>query len=148
MLTLLVRLELSENTLPLPKHVDIIPTRDPNKRKWDSHVLSRPLNWYEDATVLCVHFHILFRTKVKKGYLNKNNFHHCYSNFLESVILRGTCSKFLLKNYEVYWQQYFEYQMPHLLTEDNLITTLCSLHYNFTNQLHFCWLILNLKNQK
>ena len=54
MLTLLVRLELSENTLPLPKHGDIIPTRDPNKRKWDSHVLSRPLNWYEDATVFCM----------------------------------------------------------------------------------------------
>ena len=49
-----------------------------------------------------------------KGYLDENNFRHCYGSFFESVVLKVTylqlCSKFLLNNYEAHWQQQFERQ--------------------------------------
>ena len=45
--------------------------------------------WYEDAIVfsLFIFFFFLFRTGVKKGYLN---FRHFYGNFFKIVILRVT----------------------------------------------------------
>ena len=110
-----VRVELSEKFLSLPRHGDIIlNSMTQTREKWDSHVLSRPdfcMVWICHG-IPCVHFYFLFRTNVRKRYLDESDFHHCYGNFLESVILKVTwshlCSKFLLNNYEAHWQEYFE----------------------------------------
>ena len=56
--------------------------------------------------------YFLFRTNVRKGYLDKSNFRHCYSNFFKGAIRKVTWSqlwsKFLLKNYKARRQQHFE----------------------------------------
>ena len=47
--------------------------------------------WHEDAMVFHVFIFIfLFRTNVRKGYLDESNFQHCYGIFLESDILKVT----------------------------------------------------------
>lgn len=54
----------------------------------------------------------LFRTNDKKGHLCDNNFRHCHSYFFKSLILKVTwshmCSKFILRNCEILWQQHSE----------------------------------------
>ena len=65
--------------------------------------------WYEDAMVFCVFVFIsLFRTTVKKEFLNESDFRHCYDNFYESAILNFTwsqlCWKDHLNSYEAHWQ--------------------------------------------
>ena len=54
----------------------------------------------------------LFRSNVKKEYLNENNFCYRYGNFFgkcysESYLITAMLN-FLLNNYETHWQQYFE----------------------------------------
>ena len=57
-------------------------------------------------------FIFLFRTSIRKRYLDESDFRHCYGNFFESAILKVTWSqqysKFFLNNCEVHWQQHFE----------------------------------------
>ena len=62
--------------------------------------------WYDDTMVFRVFIFIfLFRTNGKKVCLDENDFRQCYSNFFETTFLKVTlCSRFLLNNYEVYWQ--------------------------------------------
>ena len=56
--------------------------------------MSSPGFWivYRCPGILCVCFYFLFRNNVRKRYLGERNFHHCYGNFFESVILKVSFS--------------------------------------------------------
>ena len=45
---------------------------------------------YQDGMVLRVFIVFIFGTNSKKEQLGENDFHYCYSNFFESVILKVT----------------------------------------------------------
>ena len=100
MSTKFVRVELSEKFLPLSKYGDII-----------------------------LVFYFLFRTNVKKRYLDESDFHHCYGNFFEIAILKVTWSqfysKFYLCNCEAHWKHHFEKPLKiwRLTVEDFIIKT-------------------------
>ena len=52
---------------------------------------------------------ILFRSNVRKGYLDESDFRHCSGNLFESAIPKSQLFfKSLLDNYEVHQQQHFE----------------------------------------
>ena len=77
---MLVRLELSEKFLPLPKHGDILLNyMTQTRERWDSHVLNEPV--FHDSLLF-----FLSRTNVGKEHLDESNFYHCYDNFFESAI--------------------------------------------------------------
>ena len=64
---------------------------DPNIRKVESHVLSGPDFWlvWRGHGILCIYvcFSIfLFRSNVRRGYLDESDFRHCFGNFFESAI--------------------------------------------------------------
>ena len=119
MSTKFVRLELSENMLHLPKHGYMIlncmtQTREKLRCGAATFWLDLNFEWYEDTMVfrMFIFVFFLFRTNVKKGYLNESVFHHFYGNFLKSATQKVTwshlCPVFLLKNCEAIWKQHFE----------------------------------------
>ena len=79
----------------------ILSSMTQTREKWDCHVLSRPDFWmvWRCHSILFFYFYLfiylfifvcLFRSSVKKGYLDESNFHHCCGNFLEKAILKVT----------------------------------------------------------
>ena len=59
---------------------------------WDSLVLSRPhfwmVWWCHGIPRVFISIFFLFRTKGKKGHLDKNEFRHCYGTFFKNIILK------------------------------------------------------------
>ena len=83
MSTKFVRIELPEEALLKLKYYDIIlNSMIQTKEKWDYHV-DLAFEWYEDFMISCVFifFFFLFRTNVKREFLNENDFRHSYSDF-------------------------------------------------------------------
>ena len=98
MSTKLDRLEFSEKNFAFTESF-ITQTRE----KWDSQVLSAPDFWmvWKCHGILCVHLYFfLFRGNVRKGYLDDSDLSHFY--WITAML------KFLLNNYEAYWEQHFE----------------------------------------
>ena len=115
MSTKFVWLELSEKIWPLLKSRSmILSSMTQTIEKWGCHVLGRIDFWMvlRAHGTPWFHFYFLFRTNVRKGYLDESVFRHCYDEFFESSILEVTwsrlCSKLLLKNCETHSKQHFE----------------------------------------
>ena len=53
--------------------------------------------WYGDAMVFCVFMFIflifLFKSNVRRGYLDESDFRHCFGNFFESAIPKVSWSQ-------------------------------------------------------
>ena len=115
------RSEFLVKTLTLPKYGDmILNSMTLTRGKCNSLVLSKPDFWmvWRYPGILSVDFYS-FRTSGNEWHLDESNFRRCYSNFLESVILKVTwsqlCLKFFLNTCEAQWKHYFE---MHSTTDD------------------------------
>ena len=86
----------------------------------------RKVPWYSVFTF----FIFLFRSNVKKEYLDENDFCHGYVNYFKSAVLKVTwfqlCSKFFLNNYEAHWEQHLKDTL-----QLKILQTWINIHTNY-----------------
>ena len=80
---------------------------DPNIRKVGLPCFEWPDFWmvWRCHGILCIYVHFsifLFRSNVRRGYLDESDFRHCFGNFFESAVPKVSWSQlFFLNIYEI-----------------------------------------------